>query len=146
MNDSNSPSNPKQPSNNDFETLRLKVMARKSLDIVPPSQIDAFTSYLTSYKQQMLDQERYLDARDAANLIDACNNISVDSRKSTPNSNNQQTQQVNRSPNSKIRQYVFISFFLHKYSFLFQHKKMNIEQVEETSNANSQARKRNCKL
>ena len=88
----------------EMEALRAQVVKKKTLENVPKDKLEPFIQYLGIYKQKMLDEERYLDARDTANLIEACKNVQENYPPVPPI----QAIQTNSNPrnNSRVQKYI----------------------------------------
>lgn len=60
-----------QNSNNSMEQLYQEVIKKRSLIIVEENQLLPLLDYCLEYKQQCLEEERYLAARDANELAES---------------------------------------------------------------------------
>lgn len=96
-----------------MEKVRQDVIAKKTLDIVEPDQLQDFYDYLVQYKEKCLQSEQYLDARDANNLMNA---VKAEINKHNPPKTDEQQVKSQGSTivGGKIAKFViiFIIFFI----------------------------------
>ena len=99
----------------DMENLYHEVLQKNSVDFLDDSQLSELHNYLKDLKLQLMDEERYLDARDAYEVMKGIQE-EMNRRDREQNESKQKQSPDNSFIGKKLSEYVFY-FCLFMYTF-----------------------------